>query len=108
MDGTPFGRDIIAELAEACHKHGLKLGLYYSQAIDWRERHGGGYTSRRTYPDANNQRGTVAGLEGRGAATRPIPFKNDPRYNDKYAVLQFVRCSDMHFELDIGTKWCNI
>ena len=40
---TPFGRDLIAELAEACYKHGLKLGLYYSQELDWHHPHGGGY-----------------------------------------------------------------
>ncbi len=40
---TPFGRDIIAELAEACYKHGLKFGLYYSQELDWHHPHGGGY-----------------------------------------------------------------
>jgi alpha-L-fucosidase len=28
-------RDIIKELAEACQKHGLKLGLYYSHWVDW-------------------------------------------------------------------------
>ncbi|GHV13231.1 alpha-L-fucosidase [Clostridia bacterium] len=39
---TPFKRDIIAELAEACSKHGIKLGLYYSQALDWSHPHGGG------------------------------------------------------------------
>ena len=32
VDATPFGRDVIAEIGEACYKHGLKLGLYYSQA----------------------------------------------------------------------------
>lgn len=32
---TPFkGRDILAELNEACKKHGLKFGLYYS-ILDW-------------------------------------------------------------------------
>ena len=35
VDATPFGRDIIGELAEACYKLGMKFGLYYSQAIDW-------------------------------------------------------------------------
>lgn len=35
VDATPFRRDIIAELATSCQKHGIKLGLYYSQAIDW-------------------------------------------------------------------------
>jgi alpha-L-fucosidase len=32
---TPFGRDIIKEMKEACHKQGLKFGLYYSHNIDW-------------------------------------------------------------------------
>lgn len=32
---TPFKRDIIKELKEACHKQGLKFGLYYSHLIDW-------------------------------------------------------------------------
>lgn len=32
---TPFkGRDILEELRQACHKHGIKFGLYYS-IIDW-------------------------------------------------------------------------
>ena len=45
VDATPFGRDVIAELGEACYKHGLKFGLYYSQDLDWHEKHGGGYKS---------------------------------------------------------------
>jgi alpha-L-fucosidase len=43
VDATPFGRDVVAELAEACYKHGLKFGLYYSQELDWHHPHGGGY-----------------------------------------------------------------
>jgi alpha-L-fucosidase len=32
---TPFkGRDILGELSEACKKHGIKFGLYYS-ILDW-------------------------------------------------------------------------
>ena len=31
---TPFRRDVTAEIADACHKKGLKLGLYFS-APDW-------------------------------------------------------------------------
>jgi alpha-L-fucosidase len=34
VDSTPFKRDPLAELAEACRKHGLKLFFYYSQ-LDW-------------------------------------------------------------------------
>ena len=43
VDATPFGRDVIRELADACAKNDMKLGLYYSQVIDWHENHGGGY-----------------------------------------------------------------
>ena len=31
---TPFGRDFLKEIADACHKAGLKFGIYYSQR-DW-------------------------------------------------------------------------
>ncbi len=49
VDATPFGRDVVAEIGEACYKHGLKMGLYYSQDLDWHERHGGGYLSDPVY-----------------------------------------------------------
>jgi len=41
-------RDIVGELAEACKKHGLKLGLYYSHWVDW-EHPGGWDHSREIY-----------------------------------------------------------
>lgn len=43
VDATPFKRDIIGELAEACYKHGLKFGVYYSQDLDWSDPNGGGW-----------------------------------------------------------------
>ena len=49
VDATPFGRDIIGELAEACDKQGLKLGLYYSQDLDWHEPNGGGWPAGKTW-----------------------------------------------------------
>ena len=33
-------RDIIRELSDACKKHGLKLGLYYSHWVDWEHPNG--------------------------------------------------------------------
>jgi alpha-L-fucosidase len=35
VEATPFKRDILKELAEACRKQEIKLGFYYSQAQDW-------------------------------------------------------------------------
>ncbi|MDE7126079.1 MAG: alpha-L-fucosidase, partial [Muribaculaceae bacterium] len=34
VDATPFGRDVIAEIAKECHEQGIRLHLYYSH-IDW-------------------------------------------------------------------------
>ena len=63
VKGSPFGRDIIAELSAACKRQGLKLGLYYSQDLDWHEPNGGGcvysvlnhdymsWTNNWDYPD---------------------------------------------------------
>lgn len=43
VDASPFGRDIIKELSDACHKRGLKFGIYYSQVLDWHEENAGGW-----------------------------------------------------------------
>lgn len=34
VDATPFGRDVLRELADACHEQGIRLHLYYS-LVDW-------------------------------------------------------------------------
>jgi len=44
VDATPFKRDVLAELAAACRKRGIRLGFYYSQAQDWHEPNGAGNT----------------------------------------------------------------
>ncbi len=36
-DATPFKRDPMKELSEACKKYGLRFGFYYSQTQDWHE-----------------------------------------------------------------------
>lgn len=35
VKATPYGKDLLKPLAEACRKYGMKLGFYYSQANDW-------------------------------------------------------------------------
>jgi alpha-L-fucosidase len=42
VDATPYHRDILKELAEACHRHNMPLGFYYSQSQDWHEPGGAG------------------------------------------------------------------
>jgi alpha-L-fucosidase len=44
VDATPFKRDVLKELADACARRGMRLGFYYSQSQDWHEPNGAGNT----------------------------------------------------------------
>lgn len=44
VEATPWRRDPLRELADACARHGMRLGVYYSQALDWHEPGGAGNT----------------------------------------------------------------
>lgn len=35
VDATPFGRDVLSELYDACKEEGIKFGFYYSHVQDW-------------------------------------------------------------------------
>ena len=51
VDATPYNKDVIAQLADECHKQGIMLNLYYSH-IDWtREDYPQGRTARTQYRD---------------------------------------------------------
>ena len=59
ITNTPYGKDVLKELADACKKEGMQLGLYYS-TLDWfredypyttgRTGQGTGRTSGGNYP----------------------------------------------------------
>ena len=51
VDATPYGKDIVKQLADECHKQGIKLHLYYSH-LDWtREDYPWGRTGLRVGKD---------------------------------------------------------
>jgi alpha-L-fucosidase len=52
VDATPYKRDIIKELADACRKQNMKLGFYYSQAQDWHHR-GGAISGGKEWDEAH-------------------------------------------------------
>lgn len=62
ITNTPFGRDLIAELAEECHRAGMRLMLYYSipdwhhpayphgsHYLDWYEKRAGDHPDAQIY-----------------------------------------------------------
>lgn len=55
VDATPFKRDVIKELADECHRQGIKLHIYYSH-IDWsREDYPSGRTGLQTGRDESKR-----------------------------------------------------
>lgn len=54
VDATPFKRDIMKELSEACQKQGIRLGFYYSQAQDWHHPGGMGNNWDKTIKRVSN------------------------------------------------------
>ena len=82
VDATPFGRDVIKELADECYRQGIKLHFYYSH-IDW---------TRDDYP---------AGRTGRG--TGKDPSKEDwPSY---YAFMNRQLTELLTRYGDVGAIW---
>ncbi|MHB1157589.1 MAG: alpha-L-fucosidase [Phycisphaerales bacterium] len=50
ITNTPFKRDLVGEIAEAAHKHGLRLGLYFASDNWHYQEPGEGTAEARTYP----------------------------------------------------------
>lgn len=43
VDATPYGHDVMQDLAAACARHGLRMCFYYSQDQDWAAPGGSGH-----------------------------------------------------------------
>ena len=56
IDGTPFDRDPMMELYQACQRHGLRFGIYYSHATDWMDGGDAGVAEYlKTHPEATGK-----------------------------------------------------
>lgn len=46
VDATPYKKDVVKMMADACKKHHMPFGVYYSQAQDWLHPGGGAYEKK--------------------------------------------------------------
>ena len=90
VDATPYGKDVLKPLAEACRKYGMKLGFYYSQAQDWNNP--GGAAARKVAsegwanPDSAKIDAYTAAHEGHWDPAQTT--KTMAQYIDEVAVPQ--------------------
>jgi alpha-L-fucosidase len=90
VDATPYGKDLLKPLAEACRKYGMKLGFYYSHAQDWCNP--GGAASRKpasegwANPDSATIDAYTAAHEGHWDPAQTT--KTMSQYIDEVAVPQ--------------------
>lgn len=90
VDATPYGKDLLKPLAEACRKHGIKLGFYYSHAQDWNNPGGSAARKVATEGWANPDSAKIdAYTEANSGHWDPVQTsKTMSQYIDEVAVPQ--------------------
>ena len=86
---TPFKRDPIAELRDACERHDLPFGLYYSHAFDWEHPDAPG--NDWEYTNGGGDKGLFEGKEGLWFNQHPELVPRTAKYYvDKKSIPQIL------------------
>ncbi len=103
VDATSYGKDLLKPLAEACKKHGIKLGFYYSQAQDWTNP--GGSVARKLmregWPNPDSARIDNYTAENQGHWDPVQSSVSFDEYINKVAVPQVREILTKYGEIDV-------
>ena len=102
VDATPYGKDLLKPLAEACHREGIRLGFYYSQAQDWNHP-GGAAAFRNTTQGWANPDSTKIDAYARANKGHwdPAQLGDMDKYIDEIAIPQVKEILTNYGDLDI-------
>jgi len=85
-DATPFKRDPMRELRDACRKNGIRFGFYYSHAFDWENPDAPG--NDWDYDNPGGDKGLHGGVQWYDR--HPDLLEKARRYVDQKAIPQIV------------------
>ena len=95
VDFTPYKKDILKELAEACKKHNMKLGLYYSTP-DW---HFNGSNQERNPDDGKLSVFGKVSKENEDS----LRLHSERDHTFRYVVCAICSCSYTNYEEGVDT-----
>ncbi len=103
VDATPYGKDLLKPLAEACRKYGIKLGFYYSHAQDWCNPGGSAIKRKASEGWANPDSAIIdAYIEANSGHWDPVQTsKTMSQYIDEIAIPQVKELLTNYGDLDI-------